>query len=124
MIAKLDINGVHTVVTEDLKKYVAKKIGKLDRYLPKHSRKSVHAEVFLKERTIKTKQERECEVILHLPGTTLTAKETTVNMFAAVDIVEAKLKNQIKKHKDSQSPLGMHKRLMARLKRTNSQVES
>lgn len=117
MIQKLEINGVHTVLTDDLKKYITKKIGKMDRYLPRHARESVHAEVFVKERT-KAKQERECEVVLHVPGSTITAKESTINMFAAVDIVEAKLKNQLKKYKDAHSPKRIHRRVITRLKRT------
>lgn len=123
MIAKLDINGVHTVVTDDLKKYITKKIGRLDRYLPKHARKSVHAEVFLKERSIKNKQERECEVVLRIPGATLAAKETTTNMFASVDVVEAKLQGQIRKYKVANNPVRLHKRLIMKIRRTPSTSE-
>lgn len=119
MIQKLEINGVHTVLTDDLKKYITKKIGRLDRYMPKHARESVHAEIFVKERT-KAKQERECEVVLHLPGSVITAKETTINMFAAVDIVESKLKNQLKKYKEAHNAKRIHRRVLLRLKRTTA----
>lgn len=115
---KLEINGIHTVLTDDLKKYITKKIGKLDRYIPRHARESAHAEVFVKERETKAKQERECEVVIHLPGTTITAKESTINMFAAVDIVEAKLKSQLKKYKDTHNANRIHRRVIMRLKRT------
>ena len=118
MIQKLEINGVHTVLTDDLKKYINKKIGKLDRYMPRHARESVHVEVFVKEREIKAKQLRECEVILKLPGTTIAVKESTVNMFAAVDIVEAKLKNQLKKYKDTHNAHRIHRRVLLKLMRT------
>lgn len=117
MIQKLDINGVHTVVTDDLKKYITRKIGKLDRYIPRKARESVHVEVFLKERVIKAKKECECEVILKLPGRTIATKEATVNMFAAVDIVEAKLRNQLKKYKDANSVRRIHRRVLSRLRR-------
>jgi ribosome-associated translation inhibitor RaiA len=49
MIEAIDITGVKYDLDETTKKYVAKKIGRLDRYLPKHARKSVNAEVKLKE---------------------------------------------------------------------------
>lgn len=102
MISRVDITGIHYEVGEDLKKYVNKKIGKLDRFVPRHARKSLHAEVKLSE--LKTKSNRnKCEVILHLPEQQLKATESTVNMFAAVDVVETKLKNQLKKYKANHS---------------------
>lgn len=118
MIQKLEINGVHTVLTDDLKKYITKKIGKLDRYMPRHARESAHAEVFVKERMIKAKKECLCEVVLHLPSSTITTKEATINMFAAVDIVEAKLKNQLKKYKDTHNSKRIHRRVLLKLRRS------
>lgn len=100
MISQIEITGIHYEVSEDLKKYISKKIGKLDKYTPRHARKTIRAEVKLSER--KTKSDRnQCEVILHLPEQQVMAKESTVNMFAAIDIVETKIKNQLKKYKDS-----------------------
>lgn len=118
MIQKLEINGIHTVLTDDLKKYITKKIGRLDRYMPRKSRESAHAEVFVKEIMIKAKKECVCEVVLHLPGSTLMTKESTINMFAAVDIVEAKLKNQLKKYKETHNVRRIHRRVLMRLKRS------
>ncbi len=117
MIKKLEITGVHYSADADLKKYARNKIGKLDRYLPKTARESAHAEIYLKEVKAKNKKECMCEVVLHLPHGTLTTKEATLNMFAAVDIVEAKLKNQIRKYKDTHGTRGLHRRVLARLRR-------
>lgn len=116
MIEKLEINGVHFKVDDDLKKYVSKKIGKLDQYMTRHARPSAHAEVKLKESKVKTRKQATCEVILFLPQDTLTTKETTLNMYAAVDIVEAKLKNQLKKYKNKHSP-HLHRRVLRRIAR-------
>lgn len=100
MISHIDITGIHYEVGDDLKKYVTKKVSKLDRFIPRNARKSVHAEVKLTE--LKTKSNRnKCEIILHLPEQQLQATESTVNMFAAVDVVETKIKNQLKKYKAS-----------------------
>ena len=41
----------------------------------------------------------EVEVILQVPGRTITASDTTMNMMAAVDIVEAKLIGQLRRYK-------------------------
>lgn len=118
MIQKLEINGVHTVLTDDLKKYITRKIGKLDRYMPRHARESAHAEIFVKEIMIKKKKENICEVVLQVPGSTIRVEESTINMFAAVDIVEAKLKNQLKRYKDTHNAKRIHRRVLLRLRRT------
>jgi putative sigma-54 modulation protein len=117
MIKKIDIDGVHMEVGKDLRKYVIKKIGKLDKYIPKHNRASVQAEVKMKEGKIKTREQRTCEIILHLPHEKIMVSETTVNMFAAVDIVEEKLMTQLHKYKEKHSAPKLRQRLMSRLKR-------
>lgn len=104
MIQRLEIDSVHYHASDDLKRYVRRKIGKLDRYLNRHSRRSVHAQIKLKEHAKKDKKQCTCEVVLFLPNETLTVHESTMNMFAAVDIVETKLKNQLKKYKEKHHP--------------------
>ena len=99
MINKIEITGVHTEATEDIRDYVEKKLGKLDLYIPKFARESAHMEVWLKEERAKDKKESTAEIVLFLPGETLTAKESTVNIYAAIDIVEQKIKTQIRKYK-------------------------
>jgi putative sigma-54 modulation protein len=101
MIARIDTTGINMTLGDDIKKYIAKKLGKLDKYIPRHARKSVHLEVKLRETNNRLGNKYECEVLLHLPAANLQAKEATLNMFAAVDIVEAKLKNQLVKYKQA-----------------------
>jgi ribosomal subunit interface protein len=120
MIKKLEISGQHTKVTPELKKYVTRKIGRLDRYQSRHTRESMHAEVHLKESKAKDKKQFTCSVVLHLPHETLDASETTINMFAAIDIVETKLKSQLKKYKDTHTNAKFHRRIVARLRRGGS----
>jgi putative sigma-54 modulation protein len=117
MIHKLEINGVHMSVGDDLRKYVMRKIGRLDKYIPRDSRESVHTEVKLKEGKAKDKQIRTCEVVMHLPHEKFTVSETTINIYAAVDIVEEKLKSQLHKYKDQHASPRFRQRLLARLKR-------
>lgn len=99
MITHIDITGVNLDLGEDIKKYVRKKIGQLGKYLPRSARKSARADVKVRQTNNRLGNKYECEVILHLPEKQLTAKESTMNMFAAVDIVEQKLKNQVVKYK-------------------------
>lgn len=104
MIENIAIAGIKADVTKDLEKYINKKIGKLDRHIKRNLRSEVRADVKLNEVVSqKSGKKCTCEVILHVPGARLTAIESTVNMFAAVDIVEAKLQNQLKKHKEKHS---------------------
>lgn len=116
MISHIDITGIHYEVSDELKKYVSKKIGKLDRFVPRHARKTIKADVRLIERKTKTDRNK-CEVVIHLPEQQIAAKEATINMFAAVDIVETKLKSQLKKYKgthggDKQDHRGILRRLV------------
>ncbi len=116
MIAKLEIAGVHIKLDEKLEKYVTRKIGELDRYVPRRLRPSFHAEIKLKEdKAIKTNH-CTCEVILHLPKETLRISESTVNLYAAVDIVETKLKLQLKKYKDLHASPKLRQRLIAKMR--------
>ena len=99
MIKRLDINGVHVDIEGRIEKYIHKKIGRLDRLLPRHAKKSVHARVILSQTSQNKQKLAVCEAILELPHSTISAKEATANMFSSVDIVEAKLARQIRKYK-------------------------
>lgn len=118
MLQKFDVSGVHVDVDDKLKAYVTKKIGGLDKYMSRHSRGSAHAEVHLKEQTkSKTKDRCCCEVTLRLPQQTIVVKEASLNMYAAVDIAEAKLKQQLKKYKDLHGSGKLHRHLFGRFRK-------
>jgi putative sigma-54 modulation protein len=101
MISSIDVTGIKYSVDEKTLKYVTEKVGKLDRFLPSHARRTMTADVKLKTVNKDHGNKYEAEVIVHLPEKTMTAKDTTINMMAAVDIVEAKLVAQLKKYKDA-----------------------
>jgi putative sigma-54 modulation protein len=122
MVQKIEIEGVHMTVNDDLRKYVLKKIARLDKYIPRHARVSAHVEVKLKEGKNKGKNERTCEVLIHLPHDNITVSETTINMYAAVDIAEEKLKIQLHKYKELHADPKLRQRLVARLKRSTAEV--
>lgn len=118
MIQSIDISGVKYQLEPDVVRYVRKKIGRLDRFLPRHARKSVTAHVRLKEVNKDHGNKYEAEVILHVPDKQIEAHDTTLNMFAAIDIVEAKMASQLKKYKQAHLPHGGRTRvLISRLKR-------
>lgn len=119
MFRKMEIAGIHAVGDEKLKKYITTTIGKLERYLPRHARKSAHVEVKLKENKKQKNDQYTAEVVMYLPHDTLTAKESTINMYAAIDIVEAKLHNQLKKYKEKHSDPKFYRRLTHKFRRRN-----
>jgi len=124
MIGSITISGVKYEPDEATKKYVEKKIGRLDRFLPRHARKSVTAEVKLKEVNRDHGNKYEAEIMLHVPDRDLTASDSTVNMLAAVDIVEAKLVSQLRKYKDMHvSHIGKTRSALSKFKRSYAREE-
>lgn len=115
MLKKFEMRGVHVTLDDNLRKYVTRKIGRLDRYLPRASRECAHVEVQLKESKASNNDHCTCEVTMYLPKETIVIKESTLNMYAAVDIVEAKLKQQMRKYKDLHHSGAMRRRLFARV---------
>lgn len=101
MITSIDITGIKYNVSDKMQRYIMDKVGKLDRYVPPHARKTLVADVKLRQVNRDHGNKYEAEVILKVPEKTIVAKDTTMNMHAAIDIVEAKLIAQLHKYKDS-----------------------
>ena len=110
----MEIKGVHLDIDDNLRKYIDRKLGRLDRFMSSHSRESAHLEITLKESKPKGAKQCHCDVVLHLPHDNIIIKESTINMFAAIDIVEAKLKLQLKKYKDTHDRRKLQHRIFAR----------
>ena len=118
MIQNIDVQGIKVEVDDKLREYIQKKLGRLDRFVSRHDRESLRADVTLKEEVTKGRKLYQCEVIMHLPHDKIVTKESTINVYAAVDIVEAKLQNQLRKHKQLHGNPSMRRRLVAKLRRT------
>lgn len=118
MIKAIEIQGIQFGVDSITEKYVMRKIGRLDRYLPKHARKSATAEVRLRQVNRDHGNKYEAEVILHVPDKLITAKDSTVNVLAAVDIVEAKIVAQLHRYKEATLPHVGRRGVLSRFKRS------
>lgn len=118
MIHITDITGIKYDIDEATRKYVTRKIGRLERYLPRHARKSASAEVKLKQIDKSHGNKYEVEVILSVPDKILTAKDTSSNILATVDIVEAKLAGQLRRYKTETIPHLGRGRVLSRFKRS------
>lgn len=101
MIKNLEFHAIHTELDADLKHYITLKIGNLDKYVSPPARRSLHIEVYAKENKKHAQEQFEFEVVAHLPKETIRVREATVNMRAAVDIVESKLKQSLVRYKDT-----------------------
>lgn len=99
MLDRIEISGIHTNLTDNVRAYATQKIGVLDKYIPKHAKKSAHAEIHLKEH--KTKGNKfVCKINIYLPHQVLMAHEAASSFEEAIDLAEDKLKSQILKYKD------------------------
>ncbi|MBR0488185.1 ribosome-associated translation inhibitor RaiA [Candidatus Saccharibacteria bacterium] len=100
MIEKIEVTGNDYKVEESLKKYVEKRLGKLDRYLPKEAKKDVVAKVVVSEIGKSKGDKYEISVAMELTGgKVIAARDECSNVFAGVDLVEAKLTGQIRRYK-------------------------
>lgn len=119
MITSIEITGLSKYSVDDItKKYVMKKIGRLDRYLPRHARATVSAEVRLKQVNRDHGNKYEVEVAIIVPDKIITAKDSTLNMLAAIDIVEAKIVAQLRKYKQTTIGHVGRRGVMSRFKRS------
>lgn len=105
MIEKIEITGSNYKPTESFKKYAIKRIGKLDRYLPKGSKKDVVAKIVVTEVDRAHGNKYEISAAMEIPGgKVIAAKDESSNVFAGVDIIEAKLMGQIRRYKLEKNP--------------------
>ncbi len=105
MIEKIDVSGNGYKVEEPFKKYAKKRIGKLDKYLPRNSKKDVVAKIVVTEIGKNKGEKYEVSVAMDIPGgKVIAAKDECSNVFAGVDLVEAKLTGQIRRYKLEMQP--------------------
>ncbi len=105
MIEKIELNGNGYKVEEPLRKYAKKRLAKLDRYLPRGHKKDVTAKVMVSEIGKNKGEKYEISVAMDIPGgKVITAKDECNNIFAGMDLVEAKLLGQIRRYKLEMQP--------------------
>ncbi|QUB37320.1 ribosome-associated translation inhibitor RaiA [TM7 phylum sp. oral taxon 349] len=119
MIADVEVAGIRGYTPDEpTKKYIRKKIGALDRLVTRHARKTISAVVKVEEVNRDHGNKYEVEAVLTVPDKTIKAKDSTVNVLAATDIVEQKLAAQLRKYKEDRVPHVGRRGLLARFKRS------
>jgi putative sigma-54 modulation protein len=94
---QLLITGKNVEVTDWLRAYIEKKIGKLDRYLPTIIEARVE---LLVQETKSAKDRQRVQVTIRDNGTLLRAEEKSADMFASIDAVLDKMYRQIARYKE------------------------
>lgn len=114
MIA-LHISTRKCEVNEELEAYMERKLGKLDKYFPrKHQPTGMSIELTRDER-VEPDKRYHISVTITAPQHPMHAETATMNPHSAVDIIEAKLKEQIRKYKEKHSPRRITLKRMAPL---------
>lgn len=100
---KIQLTSRQYEIDDELKTYTMRKLGRLDRYLPRrHKAKGMRVEIF-RDPSGKEDNKYKVKAYLEVPGPDIVADTATLNPYAGVDIVEEKLKLQIRKYKDKHS---------------------
>lgn len=119
MITNIEITGVGDYIPdESTKKYIRKRIGGLDRLATRHTRKTMRAEVKAARVNRDKGNKYEVEAIIVMHDRRLVAKDSTMNVLAATDIVEAKLAVQLRKYKETALPHVGRRKLLDQFKRS------
>ncbi|GAB4411751.1 MAG: ribosome-associated translation inhibitor RaiA [Anaerolineales bacterium] len=100
---QLIITGKNVEVTDWLRSYVEKKIGKLDRYLPTIDEARVELAV---EKTKSAQDRQVVQVTVRSSGTILRVEEKSADMFASIDAAVDKMHRQIARYKGKQRRRG------------------
>lgn len=90
---KYNIRGENLEVTQPIREYVEKKIGKLNRYFDTPPTSDVHVNLSVYN------DEQQIEVTIPMTDLLLRAEEEHSDLYAAIDLVVDKLERQIRKYK-------------------------
>src|SRR3954453_9916373 len=102
---RLQTTGRHFELDDKILAYVDQKLGKLDKYLPRPARNGLAGAVVLEfDESLTQDTQCICEAQIEVKGERMFARESTMNMYAAIDICEQKLKNQVLTYKSKHEP--------------------
>ncbi len=90
---KFHIRGKNVEVTNALRDYAERKVGRLEKFFESPISSDVHVTLSV------LKNRHTVEVTIPIPGGLLRAEERSTDMYASIDLVIDKLERQIRKHK-------------------------
>jgi putative sigma-54 modulation protein len=93
---QLVLKGKNFIISDRIREYVEKKMGKLDRYLPDIDETRVE---ITEEKTKSAKDRKIVQITLRTNGTILRAEERGEAIYACIDAVTEKIQRQIVRYK-------------------------
>jgi len=94
---QINIRAHHVDITPTIKEYVEKKLGKLDKYFDHIQEISVELDVL---DVSDQNQRQKVAATVRVSGSVLRAQEFSIDIYASVDLVFAKLEKQLIKYKE------------------------
>lgn len=98
---KIDIKATNIELTDEIRNYLDKKIGELDRFLPE-TNFPIEARVELGRATFhhQTGNIFRAEITMHLPGKVLRTEAEAENILAAIDELKDGIQREAKEYKE------------------------
>lgn len=113
----VEISGTNYELTDREQAYIDKKCRKLVNHMSSHSRKTAFVSVKMTKLDAKQGDHYQCSAVLNLPDKVLKAEEASATYEAAIDEVERKLQDQIRRYKTERRNDGVNRGgFVARLK--------
>jgi putative sigma-54 modulation protein len=97
VLMQIDIKGRNVPVTDELRRHVERRLGKVSRQVSPLARLEV--EIFA-ERNPRVADCQVAEATLYLKGVTLRARDASPKMMHSLNVVVEELSRQVKRHRD------------------------
>jgi putative sigma-54 modulation protein len=94
---QIDIKGRNVPVTDDLRRHLESRLGKVSRQVSPLARLEV--EIFA-ERNPRVADSQVAEATLYLKGVTLRARDASPKMMRSLNLMVEELSRQVKRHRD------------------------
>jgi putative sigma-54 modulation protein len=121
---KTNLTARGVEIDAKLKGYVEAQLSSLDKYLPRQVRETALIEVILSEDASGREDNSfVCEAIITVKGATLTSSEGTINLYSSIDVVEAKLKAQLRTYKEKHTTEPRRAKMLTRLMGRTSETD-
>lgn len=101
-------------LTGELEKYAQHKLVEIGRRVPRSIRAEVNCTIHFDQKQKKDDKFSTCTVVIVLPDTELHARETTLHMYAALDIATVNINQQLRDYAVRTRARGLRGRLRRR----------
>lgn len=123
MLERIEVTAKGFHLSEIEKNHIEIRVGDLGKYIPRHARRSAHAEVVVKQGSVKGKIAYMTEIVLHLPKSVLAAQGASSSVEESVDLAEGKLKAQVVKYKSRRVSISSIRHKFSKQKKSQPVVQ-